>query len=675
MDSEATTSENAGLEKEFLIEDPGESFWLQLMAECQANAPNKLPSSKSVLVLGDDDAGKAQLIARLQGSGEKLRKGNGLEYHFLNVRDEYCENSTKLDIWMLDEDPCFQRLLKYVLNSDVISDTTVILTASMAKPWNIFYSICTWVQILDKHIASLNIPPDIMEEKRSKVLDRYRKYVEPTQSIYGSLEDQYSNEEIEHNLGLDIIVVITNNDYMTTLQTEFGYVDEHFDFMQLTLRKFCLSYGASLFYVSVKEDRNCDILLKYILHKVYGFPFRIPAMFLDRDSIFVPAGWDSENKILTLAESLATIAFSSPFEDVIIKPSRLCDEKRICTEVEAQTDQDFLHFLESSLRQPLEVPDPNNRDSSFSATSTQRNTSRRVSRSPGVRSPQKKLEAKLASGEGDTVLHTFFKSLLNRRTSAPVDRPIGMSGNRAYNPPLGSQKSSNISLDGGAFSYGNADVLAEGDKEFNNPVGKYKSSIEQESLPVVDELKDPMEMKAPELPDNADPFTEFIKRYKEHHASKAGETSNVAQSSLEEDGDEKDIQQLPEYFMSSQGSSFCPTDCCYQNKSSDLNDFVIDDACIDRVRSKFNPPLRLLLEKSYNTGPQASFTGGHDECIKRASSNPQNQNGTFFPTSSLVNGKAECSDDSARPIVPDLLKETMIAKKESKETPIIVKDS
>ncbi|GFY70213.1 dynein light intermediate chain [Trichonephila inaurata madagascariensis] len=66
-----------------------DSFWLQLMAECEANSPNKLPSSKSLLFLGDNDAQKSQLVSRLQSSGEKYRKGNGLEYYYLNVRDEY----------------------------------------------------------------------------------------------------------------------------------------------------------------------------------------------------------------------------------------------------------------------------------------------------------------------------------------------------------------------------------------------------------------------------------------------------------------------------------------------------------------------------------------------------------------------------------------------------------
>ena len=41
------------------------------------------------------------------------------------------------------------------------------------------------------------------------------------------------------------------------------------------VRKFCLQYGASLFYTSVKEDKNCDLLYKYLVHRIYHFPFKV----------------------------------------------------------------------------------------------------------------------------------------------------------------------------------------------------------------------------------------------------------------------------------------------------------------------------------------------------------------------------------------------------------------
>lgn len=41
-----------------------------------------------MLVLGDNSSGKTSLIAKLQGV-EDPKKGSGLEYAYIDVRDEY----------------------------------------------------------------------------------------------------------------------------------------------------------------------------------------------------------------------------------------------------------------------------------------------------------------------------------------------------------------------------------------------------------------------------------------------------------------------------------------------------------------------------------------------------------------------------------------------------------
>lgn len=74
---------------------------------------------------------------------------------------------------------------------------------------------------------------------------------------------------------------------MTTLEKEHDYRDEHFDFMQQWIRRFCLQHGAALFYTSAKEDKNCDLLYKYLTHKIYGLPFRTPALVVEKDAVLM----------------------------------------------------------------------------------------------------------------------------------------------------------------------------------------------------------------------------------------------------------------------------------------------------------------------------------------------------------------------------------------------------
>ena len=76
-------------------------------------------------------------------------------------------------------------------------------------------------------------------------------------------------------------------DYMLTLEKDFDYRDEHFDFMQQWIRRFCLQYGAALFYTSAKEDKNCDLLYKYLTYRIYGFPFRTPALVVEKDAVLM----------------------------------------------------------------------------------------------------------------------------------------------------------------------------------------------------------------------------------------------------------------------------------------------------------------------------------------------------------------------------------------------------
>ena len=78
---------------------------------------------------------------------------------------------------------------------------------------------------------------------------------------------------------------------MAKLEKDHYYKEEHFDFIQQHLRKFCLQYGAALFYTSAKEDKNCDLLYKYLVHRIYGLVFPTPALVVEKDAVFMYVHW------------------------------------------------------------------------------------------------------------------------------------------------------------------------------------------------------------------------------------------------------------------------------------------------------------------------------------------------------------------------------------------------
>jgi dynein light intermediate chain 1 len=63
-----------------------------------------------------------------------------------------------------------------------------------------------------------------------------------------------------------------------------------------------------------------DKLYKYIINKCYGYPFTSPAAIVERDAIFIPAGWDNPKKADILVENLHRLKATDNYADVFVKP-------------------------------------------------------------------------------------------------------------------------------------------------------------------------------------------------------------------------------------------------------------------------------------------------------------------------------------------------------------------
>ncbi|CAG5121719.1 unnamed protein product, partial [Candidula unifasciata] len=248
----------------------------------------------------------------------------------------------RLNVWVLDGEPQHAGLLKFALKEDTFADTLVMLVVSMAQPWALLESLNRWVEVLSEHINKLRIPAETMREYEQSLIRTFQAYTEPGDGpiaiqphprgeinplhppASGSEEESHlplGDLILSRNLGIPIVVVVTKIDEISNLEKEQDFKEEHFDFIQQHIRKFCLKYGAALFYTSVKDERNCDLLYRYLVHRIYGFPFTSPALVVERESVFVPFGWDNEKKISILYDNMTTMKPDDPFEDVITKPS------------------------------------------------------------------------------------------------------------------------------------------------------------------------------------------------------------------------------------------------------------------------------------------------------------------------------------------------------------------
>jgi len=403
-------------------EGPKSNLWSSILNDVANHGNQKLPSCKQVLVLGDNESGKTTLVAKLQGA-EDPKKGSALEYAYIDVRDDYRDDHTRLSVWVLDGDPGHTELLKFALNEETFEHTLVILTVTMTAPWGMLEQLQHWASVLADHLDKLKIDIDSRQSRRQHIVKMWQDYIEPGDELdqsspmkrssrnLGDSEDNGDEDNLPlpestliNNLGLDIVVVVTKSDYMQVLEKEHDYKDEHLDFMQQWIRRFCLQYGAALFYTSAKEDKNCDLLYKYLTHRIYGFPFRTPALVVEKDAVFIPAGWDNMKKISILHENMHTCKPDDYYRNIIVQPATRKTVNREA-EVSAEDEQAFLSKQLQILQAGGGAPPPRMTDA--------------------TRTPLGKLDAsKVTTPGGEGVLANFFNSLLNKKTT-PTGSPSG----------------------------------------------------------------------------------------------------------------------------------------------------------------------------------------------------------------------------------------------------------
>ncbi|CAF5089777.1 unnamed protein product, partial [Rotaria sp. Silwood1] len=358
------------------------------------------------------------------------------------------------------------------MKSETLENTVLILVASMTQPWSLLSTLKKWTTLIEEHIDRLQIDPTRLREMRDRLQYDFQHYVEPNDSstmltssassttiksgIGGGrvpssvssvslvstttpLSPTNGDENIvlplpdgvlTKSFGIPIIVVITKCDVMSTLEKENDYKDEHFDFMQHHLRKFGLEYGAALFYTSVKEKKNIDKLYKYIVHKCYGYPFTLSAAIVDRESIFIPAGWDNPKKADILLENLHRLKSTDNYSDVFVKPVTRRPLQRDNEIIMAEDDQEFLSKLQSTLNR---AASPGRTDENATSVPTRPSGgSGGVGSQPTAVAGRSRPQPNATAGNANTTanegaLANFFNSLLTRKSGGAATPTSGSS--------------------------------------------------------------------------------------------------------------------------------------------------------------------------------------------------------------------------------------------------------
>ncbi|KAM3186338.1 hypothetical protein ACTXT7_004512 [Hymenolepis weldensis] len=148
----------------------------------------RIPHGKGIIVLGDNGAGKSTLVSRLSHKTVPP-KTPGLEYHYIDIRDEATDDQTKLNAWVLDGDLIFVPFLKFALDKKNFTDRMVVIVVDMDRPWNIMDVLEKWSSALEDYIQSIDVEVEDMKEYQDNrklgtgfataVIRQFRLYVEP----------------------------------------------------------------------------------------------------------------------------------------------------------------------------------------------------------------------------------------------------------------------------------------------------------------------------------------------------------------------------------------------------------------------------------------------------------------------------------------------------------------
>eukprot|EP00301_Raphidiophrys_heterophryoidea_P017975 c2961_g1_i1.p1 GENE.c2961_g1_i1~~c2961_g1_i1.p1 ORF type:complete len:554 (+),score=164.14 c2961_g1_i1:82-1662(+) len=297
-----------------------DSLWLQILSQASRSKPKE--SAKTVLVVGERQSGKTELVNNLVETTADTRDGVALEYFFLDVSaaSGISDSNERIDLWILNGDPNHERLLEHVITPNTIDSLIVVVAIDFAKPWEMARTLERWTNTIEEYADMVweELPEARKQAAQKKVatyIRRYR-YTNGFQDKVNKMEDDdkgtdeaYLEENfplgdgcLEKNFGVPLVFVSTRSDVLFGPEygREFSLKQDTFDLVQKYIRRNALKYGASVLYTSnIKQEskQQFSILLSYLIHRLVGNEKKFQYEDANRETVFIPTGWDAATKI------------------------------------------------------------------------------------------------------------------------------------------------------------------------------------------------------------------------------------------------------------------------------------------------------------------------------------------------------------------------------------------
>uniref|UniRef100_A0AC35FM07 Dynein light intermediate chain n=1 Tax=Panagrolaimus sp. PS1159 TaxID=55785 RepID=A0AC35FM07_9BILA len=319
-----------------------ENSWTQMLAEIGSKPASNIQKG-SVVFLGDEFCGKTSLLQRMT-KNKRQSFSSALEYSFLNIQSDYKDDPyayqlgssgaaafgpsdyVNLPVYLLNGRIGFAPLLKFAFPKH-LSKCCIVLMASLLPPENIIPSLEEWYKVIEEKIYETYDEKEIQAGKQAQIRF-WQEYVEPLDT---SMHNEHNSVKMDltllppepnvltHNCGAPVVVVLSKCDQYNE------FTDEQLNRIQYHVRNFCISRGAALFYTSTKDD-------------------------LEPDSVFIPSGWDSIQKLEIVKETLSDLSLPQPTNEEI--HGGTSKESIVSADEDEQT---FLARLHKLLNEPIKA--------------------------------------------------------------------------------------------------------------------------------------------------------------------------------------------------------------------------------------------------------------------------------------------------------------------------------
>lgn len=306
---------------------------------------NRVPDA-NLLMLGRAGIGKRTLVNALRGfaspsvaaalaaeeretHADTASRTSVMDYAYFGVRDPVLPESevaaaeftctATCSVSILEDAHHESLFLNQIAGIDMHYCAAVVCV-DMREPWTIMGDLMKWLSIL--HNMCTECLSRLAEEEQDKLRERVRDTLAaaskmPAQQSEGAGDDGAADDsaagELAFNIGIPLVVVVTRSDGASALESQgtIGWSDT----IEMNIRHACLSYGAAVVYTMVqpKNTRNVELFYGYLMHRMFGYSFEQQAVVPSRDALFIPSGWDAEDK-------LDAKALHRPFESVVTAP-------------------------------------------------------------------------------------------------------------------------------------------------------------------------------------------------------------------------------------------------------------------------------------------------------------------------------------------------------------------